>query len=593
MAQAERGTPLSIAACGFLILLLVLATSGCGDDESPTGPGVSPRLVFVSQPSDAIAGVALSPAVRVAIRDESGNTVTDATDPVTLELASNPGNASLQGTVTVNAVAGIATFSDLVIERAAAGYVLRARRGADLASSADFAIAPAAAVEIVFALEPTASEGAAPINPAAEVAVQDEFGNPVSGATNVTVALSTITGGGTLSGTLTVSPVDGVAVFDDLSIDLPGEYALEAIAGALSATSATFEVHLTFVSMTAGRSYTCGVTIAAAAYCWGINSSGQLGDGTTTDRTTPALVSGGLRFASLSAGRQHACGVTTAGAAYCWGENGNGRLGDGTETDRTTPVAVSGGLGFASVSGGTFHTCGVTTADIAYCWGGNFDGQLGDGTETHRMTPVAVSGGLGFASVRAGNFHSCGVTTGDIAYCWGYNGNGQLGDGTTTDRMTPVAVSGGLEFASVSAAWGLHSCGVSTAAAVYCWGHNADGQLGDGTITNRTTPALVSGGLTFTSVTAGISHTCGFTNAGVAYCWGFNGNGRIGDGTTTDRTTPALVSGGLEFGSLSAGTEHTCGATAAGGGYCWGANSSGQLGEGTTIERTTPTQVVQ
>ena len=129
---------------------------------------------------------------------------------------------------------------------------------------------------------------------------------------------------------------------------------------------------------------------------------------------------------------------------YCWGNNGVGQLGDGTTNRNPTPVLVSGGLSFASVSAGPSHVCGVTTAGDAYCWGWNSSGQLGDGTRTNRHTPVPVAGGLtgglSFASVSTAGLHTCAVTTAGVVYCWGFNGDGQLGDGSTTDRLTPVRV---------------------------------------------------------------------------------------------------------------------------------------------------------
>src|SRR5437588_8882278 len=238
--------------------------------------------------------------------------------------------------------------------------------------------------------------------------------------------------------------------------------------------------------------------------------------------TSELPVTTGLTFAQVSAREYYACGVTTAGAAYCWGYNGDGELGNGTTTTSPTPVAVSGGLTWAAVSAGLYHTCGVTTAGAAYCWGYNGDGELGDGTTTASTTPVAVTGGLTFAPVSGGGFSACGVTTAGAAYCWGYNGIGELGNGTTTNSATPVAVAGGLTWAAVSA--GLyHTCGVTTAGAAYCWGNNGNGELGDGTTTASTTPVAVTGGLTFATVSAGGFSACGVTTAGAAYCWGFNG----------------------------------------------------------------------
>jgi len=186
------------------------------------------------------------------------------------------------------------------------------------------------------------------------------------------------------------------------------------------------------------------VTTSGAAYCWGSNAFGQLGDGTTTQRLVPTPVAGGLTFTAVSAGWWHTCGITTSGAAYCWGNNGF--LGDGTNTGRLVPTPVAGGLTFTTLSAGPGETCGVTTSGAAYCWGYNAFGQLGDGTTANRLIPTPVAGGLTFTAVSAGveveTGHACGVTPGGAAYCWGAsNGAGALGDGTTTDRLVPTLVA--------------------------------------------------------------------------------------------------------------------------------------------------------
>jgi len=305
---------------------------------------------------------------------------------------------------------------------------------------------------------------------------------------------------------------------------------------------------LSFRQVSAASIHTCGVTPDHRAYCWGENSFGRLGDGTTDiDHLTPTRVVGGLRFRQVSAGVAHTCGVTPDHRAYCWGENSFGQLGDGTTAlVRVTPVRVAGGLRFRQVSKGFFHTCGVTPGERGHCWGDNRFGQLGDGTTTDRRTPVAVAGGLRFRQLSGGEAHTCGVTPDNRAYCWGDNRFGQLGDGTTTQRLTPVAVAGGLRFRQVSAGR-FHTCGVTPGERAYCWGNNDQGQLGDGTTTRRETPAAVSGGLRFRQLSAGsggFSHTCGVTPGNLAYCWGSNEAGQLGDGTTTDRGTPVPVAGG-------------------------------------------------
>src|SRR2546422_757831 len=360
-----------------------------------------------------------------------------------------------------------------------------------------------AATKLGFTGQPTNVAAAQPITPAVQVAVQDAVGNSVLGATDaVTVTLGSNPSGGTLGGTMTVSASQGIATFADLRIDRPGSgYTLLASAAGLSgATSTPFAVTLTFAAVTASGLHTCGLTIVTgAAYCWGANGSGQLGDGTKTNQSSPGVVQApaGVGFPAGAGGAAHTCGVTAAGAAYCWGDNGFGQLGDGTTTSQSSPVLVQAppGVSFAAVTGGVADTCGVTAAGIAYCWGRNLEGQLGDGTTTNRLTPVLVQApaGVSLAAAGAGDFHTCGVTATGAAYCWGANGSGQLGDGTnTTNRLTPVLVQApaGVSFAAVTAG-AVHPCGVTAAGPAYCWGRNVEGQLGDGTTTDRLTPVRV------------------------------------------------------------------------------------------------------
>ena len=302
---------------------------------------------------------------------------------------------------------------------------------------------------------------------------------------------------------------------------------------------------LAFASVSAGAGvgpHSCGITTSGAAYCWGNNRFGQLGNGSSNIfADVPVVVSGGLTFISVSAGTFHSCGVTLGGAAYCWGANGTGQLGNGTNTSSSVPAAVSGNLTFASVSAGVASSCGLTTGGAAYCWGRNAEGQLGDGTTADSNVPTPVSGGLTFVSLSESSYHRCGLTTDGVAYCWGLNGNGQLGAGIITINSTvPVRVSSGLAFAFLSAGE-FHSCGVTTDGAAYCWGHGAFGQLGDGRNTSSDVPVTVSGGLVFTFLSGGGSHSCGVTTGAAVYCWGSNRFGQLGDGTSTDRNVPVAI----------------------------------------------------
>jgi alpha-tubulin suppressor-like RCC1 family protein len=298
--------------------------------------------------------------------------------------------------------------------------------------------------------------------------------------------------------------------------------------------------------VSSGQGHVCGVTTERSAYCWGSNTNGVLGDGTTADRLVPVAVLGGLRFRDVSAGVNHTCGVSYPdNRAYCWGYNGEGELGDGTTTWRSTPVAVAAGtLRFRQVQAGNVHTCGVTTGNQIYCWGDNTVGQVGDSSTANKRTkPTLIAGGRQYRQVDAGWNHNCAVTLGNKAFCWGNGREGQLGNGRTYLSFWPRAVAGGLSFERVTAG-AIHSCGETTLNRAYCWGYNADGNVGDGTHLNRRlTPVAVTGGHFFSQVSAGGMSTCGRTDAAVAYCWGLNQYGQLGDGTTTNRWSPTAVLG--------------------------------------------------
>ncbi len=254
-------------------------------------------------------------------------------------------------------------------------------------------------------------------------------------------------------------------------------------------------------------------------------------------------------FRLVDVGDAHTCGVGYPdNLAYCWGNNDRGVLGNGTISHSQAPVAVSGGFRFRQVAAGLSHTCGVTTADRAYCWGSDSVGQVGDSVtaSVHHLTPTLVATTRRFRQVDAGAGFSCGVTTFDKAFCWGSGRNGQIGDGKNFIRLWPRAVAGGLGFSRLTTGY-AHACGETANNRVYCWGSNRTGELGDGTTTQRLTPVSVAGGFFFNQVSAGGarlgSHTCGKTGAGVAYCWGWNEQGQVGDGTTTNRTRPVPVAG--------------------------------------------------
>jgi len=570
------------------LALAFLLAAGC-QDQLPTGPaaGAVPLRITASTVGTPIATLVVTV------------TASDITTPLVFNLTVSNGTAS--GTIKVPP--GLArTLSVLAFDAEGdtthtGSVTIDVRPGQNPPVTVELTPRPGQVpITVTFGnygvvVTPTTAAIAVGATVQLTAAVTDAYGN---GVTNPAVAwatsqptVATVSSTGLVTGT-GVGTVTIAATYE--GVESVGTVNVGVFVG---------------VSLAAGAYHACGLASGGVAYCWGLNSYGQLGDGSTTNRLAPVAVGGGLTFASLGAGAGHTCGLTSAGAVYCWGDGSWGQLGDGTTAGRSSPVAVAGAPAFASIAVGGSHTCALTAAGAAYCWGENDLGQLGDGTTTSRSNPTAVVGGLIFKALSAGMAQTCGLTFTGAAYCWGYNAGGQLGDGPVIGPnfctvsgisyycgTTPVAVTGGLTFASLAAGQAF-TCGLTTAGAAWCWGFNGGGQLGDGTSSIQRSPVAVTGGLTFGQLGGGYEHTCGLTPAGAAWCWGSNSVGQLGDGTTVGEPAPVSAVGSLVYASLTLGYYHSCALAKTGVAYCWGANGDGQLGDGTGTDRHTPVPVLR
>ena len=363
-----------------------------------------------------------------------------------------------------------------------------------------------------------------------------------------------------------------------------------------------------------------GVTaVQADPFGWGENGSGQLGDGTTTDRLVPVAVDvsgvlAGKTMTALSAYGEFVLALGSDGKAYGWGSNWRGTLGDGTTARSSPPVAVDmsgvlSGKTLVALAAGYDHSLGLTSDGKVYAWGANADGLLGNGSRVMSTVPVEVdmSGALSgktVVAIAASEFQSYALDSNGKVYAWGNNVVGGIGDGTTTQRLSPVAVDdSGVLSGKVVVAIAAMPAGclaLSSAGKVYGWGANGTGQLGDGSTTHRLTPVEmdmsgVLSGKTVTAIEAGRGGGLAIGSDGRAYAWGDNSYGQLGDGTTTRRTRPVAVDdsgvlSGKTITAVAAGM-HSMALSADGELFAWGYNASGGVGDGTTVDRALPVRV--
>jgi alpha-tubulin suppressor-like RCC1 family protein len=325
----------------------------------------------------------------------------------------------------------------------------------------------------------------------------------------------------------------------------------------------------------------CTVLQAGTVVCWGNNAAGQLGSGSADSaRKTPVLVRGDPAYAAVSVGATHTCALTREGRAWCWGLGTSGELGTGRAGSSATPVSVAGDKAFVQIAAGAFHTCALSATGAVFCWGANRVGTLGNRTTTSSAAPVSVAApaNVSFTALASGPHHSCALGSNGAVYCWGSNSAGQLGNGSTSDANAPILVISGVPFKAVTAG-GSHTCALTPVGSAYCWGENTSGQLGTGATTaDNVRPIAVTGTLVLGSLAAGEAHTCGLTEDGAAYCWGAGRAGQLGTGQNADMPRPALVVGGHVFRTIALGALHVCAVADDRTTWCWGANNDGQLG---------------
>jgi len=293
-----------------------------------------------------------------------------------------------------------------------------------------------------------------------------------------------------------------------------------------------------------GNGFTAAIKTDGTLWCWELGTSGQLGDNTATSKSSPVqTVTFGTNWKQVSGGSTHTVAIKTDGTLWLWGSNFGGQLGDNTTTARSSPVqTVTFDTNWKQVSGGSTHTVAIKTDGTLWLWGANTNGQLGDNTTTNRSSPVqTVAFGTNWKQVTCGSNHTAAIKTDGTLWCWGENSSGQLGDNTATSKSSPVqTVTFGTNWKQVTiSAQSNHTVAIKTDGTLWLWGSNAGGQLGDNTTTNRSSPVqTVTFSTNWKQVSGGFALTAAIKADGTLWLWGTNTNGQLGDNSVTARSSP-------------------------------------------------------
>lgn len=549
-----------------LVVAVTLAACGGGDgpptgNNSNTPAAVTPVATTAGQQAPAGTAVANAPAVRVT------NSAGTGLSGVAVTFAVTAGGGSLASTTAQTNAQGVATAGAWTLGPSVGANTVRATVGSLSTTIDATAIAGAAAnIAGVNTASLSGSAGAALATPIT-VKVTDAGGNAVAGAT---VQFVPTDGSGSVSAASVATTASGEAQTTwTLGADAGTDQLVATVAG--TSVTTTISATATITPLTASRvdigntSARCVVRASGVVSCWGENAAGNLGDGTQLFRERPVdLAISGVTFSTVTLNSLHGCALTPAGAAYCWGRNTEGTVGDGTTADRSAPVAVTGNHAFTSLVTGPTYTCAIKADGSVWCWGT----QNGGGAATQRTAPTQLnSAGRVVTSLSVALDRVCGaVNTGGVM-CW---------TGDIFAAPAPAVTSTGLTFTALTGG-DRHQCGIIADGRAYCWGFNAAGQLGTNDIDDRASPTLVVGPYRYSAIDAGVQHTCALATTGETYCWGRNTEGQLGINKLPTETTAAafpsqvVTPAGVQFTRIAAGGYGSCGIAANDQVYCWGA----------------------
>ena len=378
------------------------------------------------------------------------------------------------------------------------------------------------------------------------------------------------------------------------------------------------------ISLSFGWSSSLAISSTGRVFNWGLNTSGQLGDATTTTRTVPTEITSrislaaGDKIVAISLGDDHSSAISSTGRIFTWGSNSYNKLGDGsssigkaTPTEITSRFSLAAGDKIVAISLGEYHSSAISSTGRVFTWGLNTSGQLGDATTTTRTVPTEITSRISLAAgdkivaISLGDDHSSAISSTGRVFTWGSNSSGQLGDATTgssnnksipTEITSRFNLTAGDKIVAISLG-GSHSSAISSTGRVFTWGSNTSGQLGDATTTQRNIPTEITSRLNLAAgdkivaIFLGVRHSSAISSTGRIFTWGNNTAGQLGDATTgssnnksipTEITSRFNLAAGDKIVAISLGYDHSSVISSTGRVFTWGYNSSGQLGDGTT-----------